>query len=934
MLFNLYGYVEASLKYILVFKNEQDKDFLIFENPADIGMSGLLNAHERDKMMQSLPHEIRSTCFLGRDTVNKSFDYDDSTYHSHIAGIKRISYGTYHDVIKENPDIKFVVINVPISILLYQKIMKLSQNSSFDKDVPTFDTDEICALVKYLSLFDEYGRGAIACAVCMHLLNNPELLQEMKNYNHDPNNGQYNESTMLLSKYIFGSSDIATQLRKSIKSYVILALKDKDKNRASISGKSKFYGYHYRTVNSHKFTLAFLFYKLDMNYKWLLNNKEILDSEFNVSNSDSPYTVSIYGLKSHGDLENETLKRTLEAVTTSKFLTGTNVDSLTLEFNSIHTNVDLSCLNNIKAPITVVCNRCSLNFIQSIPEHVKVAVYTEENIPNDAFNNIFKNVVKFEFLSLEIRENIVFPDHVESIEIDNCNVNKDVTLMINGKCEYVEIYNTPVKIVLPCVMGSGIMLRHLCFEYNVDKEQKSLKLQVADINSTVTIDATIDAVRFEDVNVSAGSCVIFSEENKNLKILHSTGMFNLKQFIGIEQCFNKGMRMEVAPIIHSTHNLSKIALYDFRFVKRVELPNKYEEIELDHVLTDENVEIVLNKACRKLVIRGCRVVINAQNVDELDSLCIQFSALEKDNIVFVGLKRVNHISLIDICHSMDVITTILAGLEGVKHLEFESKYPKKMSKVFEEYNKESLMNIVSTENYINDLNFELRYSAIKDKEPVLFLFEMSNIVVNLILKAVLSEKVMNTVSKLEFTSVVIDADNCKSLGKLSNLEILRICPEIITNEFFYNLPMNLKLLNITDLDTMDRSLMTEHEINPLNLARPNISLKVLVIDAQFLYDFNSILLLIPSLEVLKIRYSEPIKINSQAQRDKIRLHELFIECSYSQINEYKTSSTKSEIHCFIQSLALYIDFTLLERLGLVSISRPVFINAATLMVIE
>ncbi|ELA45755.1 hypothetical protein VCUG_02758, partial [Vavraia culicis subsp. floridensis] len=122
---------------------------------------------------------------------------------SHIAGIKRISYGTYHDVIKENPDVEFKVTSAEISILSYQKIMKLSQRDNDEEDVPTFDTDEICALVKSLSLFDEYGRGAIACAVCVHLLNNPELLQKMKNYKNDPNNGQYNESTMLLSKYIF-----------------------------------------------------------------------------------------------------------------------------------------------------------------------------------------------------------------------------------------------------------------------------------------------------------------------------------------------------------------------------------------------------------------------------------------------------------------------------------------------------------------------------------------------------------------------------------------------------------------------------------------------------------------------------------------------------------------------------------------------------------
>ncbi|ELA45857.1 hypothetical protein VCUG_02658, partial [Vavraia culicis subsp. floridensis] len=209
-----------------------------------------------------------------------------------------------------------------------------------------------------------------------------------------------------------------------------------------------------------------------------------------------------------------------------------------------------------------------------------------------------------------------------------------------------------------------------------------------------------------------------------------------------------------------------------------------------------------------------------------------------------------------------------------------------------------------------------------------------NIMVNLILKAVLSEKVMNTVSKLEFTSVAIDADNCKSLGKLSNLKILRICPKTITNEFLHNLPMNLKLLNITDLNIMNRNLMIKHEINPSTLARSNISLKVLVIDAQFLYDFNSILLSIPSPEVLKIRYSQPININLQAQRDKIRLQELFIECSDDQINEYKARSHAFDLVDFIQDLAVYIDFTSLERLALVSISQSVIIDAATLTVIK
>ncbi|ELA46577.1 hypothetical protein VCUG_01955 [Vavraia culicis subsp. floridensis] len=476
MLFNLYGYVEASLKYILVFKNEQDKDFLIVENPADIGMSGLLRIHEEKKTMQSLPHEIKSTRFLGRDMINKRFDYDDKYHYSHIAGIKRISYGTYHDVIKENPDIEFEVINVIISILSYQKIMKLSQKSGYNEDVPTFDTDEICALVESLSFFDEYRRGAIACAVCMHLLNNPELLQEMKNYNHDPNNGQYNKSTMLLSKYIFGSSDIATQLRKSIKSYVVFMLKDGNGNRAEIYGKSKVRGYYYRTIDSHKFTLAFLFDKLNIYYKMLLNNKEILDGEFNDINSDSSYTVSIYDLKSSFDHKNETLMRTLEAVTTSKFLTGTNVDSLTLKFHGIRTNVDLSCLNNIKAPVTVISKYCSDDLIQSIPEHVKVAIFITENILDDAFNNIVKNVVKFEFLSLEIRENIVFPDHIESIEIFSCNAHKDVTLMINEKCEHVSIIYTIVKVMLPgimeCDLRPGITPRNPCFKYRMKKKMK------------------------------------------------------------------------------------------------------------------------------------------------------------------------------------------------------------------------------------------------------------------------------------------------------------------------------------------------------------------------------------------------------------------------------------------------------------------------------
>ncbi|ELQ74825.1 putative LRR containing protein [Trachipleistophora hominis] len=446
---NLYGYVEMSLKYIFVFSNEQktnEENFLIFENPEDAGMTYLLNQHEATKTKLALPYETQKRIYFEKKEVDYETIYDHVHYHSNIAGIRRIIYRTYHDIIRENADVRFEVVHVPFTILLYQKVMKYSQR---DVD-PNMNTEEVCTLLTHFALFDEYVKESISYIICMHLIKNPKLLHNIRNYRDKPNENQYTPSVRSLSLLIFGNSNVSILFRKVVKSYVEFSLSDNKGNSAQIRKERENNQFYVYNIYPNHFTLEFLFDKLDIEFEWLQNNMNILDEKFDKSVCGSPYSVFIYRKSSTYEPREaiDKLMQDLKMVIASKFITGNNISELTLEFKGIYTGVDLSCLNKIKASIRADCKYCTLDFIRSIPENIKIEMRIAENMSADALNNIPKNVVKISFTSVNFTENMIFPEHIENIIVSKCDSNPNVILTINKMCRNVEISQTRAK---PCV---------------------------------------------------------------------------------------------------------------------------------------------------------------------------------------------------------------------------------------------------------------------------------------------------------------------------------------------------------------------------------------------------------------------------------------------------------------------------------------------------
>ncbi|ELQ75994.1 putative LRR containing protein [Trachipleistophora hominis] len=280
------------LKYIFVFTNEQgtnEVDFLLFENPGDAEMSYLLNSHEMVNSKLSLSHETVKYVYYEKTEMNYRTIYDNVHYHSHIAGIRRIIYRIYHDVIRENADVRFEVVHVPFTMLLYQKVMKCLQQDV----IPDINTKEACTLLTHFALFDEYVKESIAYVICVYLLANTELFHDIRDYRENPDDNQYALSTRRLYQLIFSDSKASIQFRKAVKSYARFSLFDKDGNSAQIYNASDNRRFHRYNIDICNFSLDFLLDRLDIDFRWLEKNMKILDEKFNVGTRDSPYSVYI-----------------------------------------------------------------------------------------------------------------------------------------------------------------------------------------------------------------------------------------------------------------------------------------------------------------------------------------------------------------------------------------------------------------------------------------------------------------------------------------------------------------------------------------------------------------------------------------------------------------------------------------------------------------
>ncbi|ELQ75482.1 Leucine rich repeat protein [Trachipleistophora hominis] len=457
-----------------------------------------------------------------------------------------------------------------------------------------------------------------------------------------------------------------------------------------------------------------------------------------------------------------------------------------------------------------------------------------------------------------------------------------------------------------------------------------MHVNAATIYTTMNIDERIEIVIFNNVNVVEGSTIVFNNNCKQLEIVKSEGSFDLRPYIGIKYYFGYFTELKILPGKKSFPNLSSIKLRLFHFMQTVKLPNIYELIELECISTTEDTEIILNKACKELRIESCEGVINGQEIEYLESLHINFFRNEKDNIRFIGSIRVNKIYITNICWGTFSIISMLTNFKNIQYIEFKDKsllmflcYPKYL------YN--SVIRCITRKKGSKD-NSDLlsKLLATTNRDSNTWLEEVLNIILNFVLRNIMGKGVMDNISELELGHFFIDQDNCKSLKELKNLKILRIRTRKITNEFFYNLPPNLILLDITNFAEGEIIDAEKYTIKSSIIVPQHQNIKILSVNVDFLYNVRYLSVMMPSLDILVVQYSRSITDYFPMQKSKIKVRELLITCNYT--NEIMLQ--EEEMILFIKNIKFYIDFELLKYIEFVSLPVSVFFNPDTFQVIE
>ncbi|ELQ74037.1 putative LRR containing protein [Trachipleistophora hominis] len=938
---NLHNYIDVCIKYIFLFKNKPglaNEEFLIAENPADLQMPGLWETREYIEEIQSLPYEFQSCATIGREWPRNLFFFDRAHYHGHIAGIKRLIYQKHRDVIEKNSDIQFKVIKVPMTYSLYHKIMKLPLKYQIK-----FANSEICTILKYYTRFDEPIMIQLVKFICEYLLNNKQLLKEIQVYKDYPNGDQCMSLIMKLLIPIFGTKETTTQFKKIVRSHIMFVLIEENGFMIELSGQSLSNSNYILNMNHDGFALAFLFDKVEIEYGWLVDNEDALDTIFNNNRISSPYTVIINDGRKIFDNFKEmgTLKRILNIISTSKFLTGESVNRLILKFENFHANIDMSCLTNMNASVTASCAHCSLEFIKSLSECAKIEADIDKYLIIKYLDGNPRNLTRISCDRIECDNDVKIPDSVEIVDVKTCILASNKTLTLGKNCKSVEIVNMRGKLIISgfmeCDMGPGMMCGTLYFDFNTNEtiEKRSLRLYRAKIYTKVKIRKDIEKIDFNDVTVTSESIVVLNDKCQSLKITNSEGRFDLRPYIGIAQFFDRNMIIEISTIKRPLYDFFGIIFNGWCFTHTIKLPNIYESVKLMHVSMTKNTEIILNRACKKLIVHNCEIAINFQEMEYLENLDIRLSIDRENNIRLINLRRVNHIRFSDVCWNINLITTIITSIKNIRHVEFNDGAIL-MSTLFSDLYYNRLMAFITSKGFFENNSDSLsKILAIKDSEPSVFVFEMLNIMTNCILRNVLDKEVMNTVSTLELESIAIDSDNSRSLRKLKGLKILQIRSKNITNEFLYNLPPNLELLDITDLFVKKINRTEKYVIKPSVIIRPYKRLKVLVVDVEFLYNVCSLSVLMPSLEVIEVQYSPTIKINLLVQIKKIKVSELFIQCgNFKREHRHVFVLKECEMLWFLGKLKFYIEFESLKCITFVLFNNRILFDPKTLKVVK
>ncbi|ELA47316.1 hypothetical protein VCUG_01200 [Vavraia culicis subsp. floridensis] len=439
-----------------------------------------------------------------------------------------------------------------------------------------------------------------------------------------------------------------------------------------------------------------------------------------------------------------------------------------------------------------------------------------------------------------------------------------------------------------------------------------------------------ESVRILSVTLCADSKITLCAQNKYFEIAYSAGLFDLTLSVGTTLYFTKNMKIKTEPV-EGSQNLSSLSIQNMELNEQVMFQDHFEHVKLRNVTMKDSSCIVLNKMCKRLVIENFSGSIDVKNLACLEEVEIRFSMEETADINIIGSVRVDNLCFKNVCRSVNMVQSMLSSFIYIRNLKFESEFIYNSGLTAEAY--VNIMKLIpgyenASKKYASFLSSE--YPQRCSRQEILF-YETANAAVNYILGHILNTLKAATIQKIELASVALSATNYGSLKALNNLQILDIGTKKFSGALFNCLPPNLRLLNISEPSKHIMNENTSYNIADLRRMTRCCNLKVLIINADLVFETCTLSFLPSSVKVLKI-YFESMPEEIPQIRDQIaHIRELYIEGNGNLFEDrYCTVMHKTKAAPFVKMLSKCIKFKSLEHFAFISSYVLVEIDPNTL----
>ncbi|ELQ76998.1 putative LRR containing protein, partial [Trachipleistophora hominis] len=797
MLPNLYSYIESVVRYIILFETNPEvhhDNYIIVDDLNDTGMVGLLEALLKKQKFYSFRYRSEKFDFKKNSHTKKDAKNLSLHYINRYFGVRREQYRHYYELLENDRNDTYKVIHVPFKRPLFQKIVKLSKDN-----IPDFTVEEVCVIFKYILPYKD-RLPLITYAICIFLQENPSLADELNEARKDITRCGDNTHLKSLYSFIFGQNDTAIIFRDAVSSNIALTLRDIYANKAySYKNPVGEYLFHLE-LDLEKLSIGFLFNRLYMDVVFLTNNMRLLQEKFQVNAANSSLDIEIHYVDDKTHEQEVTMVSgdqlsllELNFISNCAFLQHNSINDVIVEFVGLNQEIDAEIFNESNVIRKIVCKFCSVEFVKSLPKHVTILRADFKETTYGDTKDSFVNITDVTYTESNFYEDIVPSDASKIRSISKSIFFSGSSISIDDTCPDITIQNTAatIKVCGLSMVAEVVLTESLfsCFKLmNKHDDYRLIEINEAVIQGAAEISVSMQIIALINVKLSSESKIVFGKGHTYITISESTGLFDLKCYIGIELCFNKDMLMMISPKGDSNQQLSQLILCGVKFVEKIHMPNRYERIEFKGITTAKDSAIILGDKCKELSIVEFNGVIDMRHVINFDSVTIHASMNEEASIKFIGLSRVSHLFYHNLYYNVNVCQLLAENFYEIEHLQFDTNCPFRDCEDIEKYHMYTGLRFIRVGNQRYSPYQLTKYLSKQDKADCAAISSLLDSAANFILNIILKQSANSTIKKLELLSAAVSCENYKLFKAQKGLEILKFALKILQVVFFILCP--------------------------------------------------------------------------------------------------------------------------------------------------